>query len=66
MYVGMLNASEEEVILNKNTHSPLVHPVEVKEEQDDEKGESLTLGRCLRGNLSQKTCKGLVSRCSLT
>ena len=37
MGIEIFNLSEEEVMLKKNTHSALVHPVEVKEDQDDEK-----------------------------
>ena len=32
--VEMFNPSEEDVLLNKNTHSTLVHPMEVKEEEE--------------------------------
>ena len=32
--VEMFNPLEENVLLNKNTHSALVHPVEVKEEEE--------------------------------
>ena len=30
----MYNPSEEDVLLNKNTHSAMVHPIEVKEEEE--------------------------------
>ena len=32
--IEMFNPSEEDVLLHKNTHSALVHPVEVNEEKE--------------------------------
>ena len=34
MSVEVFNPSDEAVLLNKNTHSTLVYPVEVKEEEE--------------------------------
>ena len=50
----MFNPSEEEVTLNRNTHSTLVHAVEVKEDQEEQKR---TSGECIaRKGPQEETC----------